>query len=273
MDNTFNAKAMTFVGTILQLVSTQPQLVATLNFTLREDRDTFSKTVIWNQNKIAKLILPTLNSWSDLYPTLSSEGDYSNQDIIGSYPADDPRSGWWLITSGSTFVHLVIGYPDVLVKQSIETTQLEAEVPHEVNPEDGLICDFTVEELERLMEIFSIVSAAPEDITEEELDAVDNAVRKYERNVHTDVVVLLGEHITKTSFVPHRHFLEPASYQPGIYIYSIDPEQEFNIVNTAISIRRFDGTHSIYYFKDNILHREPPFTLSDSIHTSIMNNA
>lgn len=273
MDNTFNAKAMTFVGTLLQLISTEPQLVATLNFTLREDRDKFSKTVIWNQNKIAKLILPVLNSWSDLYPTLSSDADYSNQDIIGSYPADDPRSGWWLIASGSTFVHLVIGYPDVLVKQSIETAQLDANVPHEVNPEDGLICDFTPEELERLMEIFSITAAAPTEISEEDLDDIDNAIRKYERNVHENILVLLGVNFMKTSYVPHRSYIEPASYQPGGYIYSIDPALPLTIENTVVSIRRFDGTHSMYYFKDHILHREPPFTLNESIHASIMNNA
>lgn len=271
MDNTFNASATIFIGTILQAISTAPQLGAELNFTLREDREKFKKTVIWNQRNLASRMVPILQSMSDAYPNVSSSNDYTNQDVVGSYPADDPRAGWWLISSGCSYVHLVIGYPDVLVKQSVEAEGLQTEVPGEIDPNDQLICDFVPEDYDRLIDIFSIVSAAPE-INEDDIEEIDSRIRKFQPYVHTTVQELLGNELMgKVAYLPHRHFLEVASYQAGIYIYSIDPEQQTLIGNTAISIRRFDDSHVIYYFKENTLHREPSFTLDTSVHDAIMN--
>lgn len=261
------------VGSILELLTKDPTLVASLNFTLPQDRKTFSLTCdLDDKELLATKIIPHLRSQSDNYYNLSSNDDYSNRDIIGSYPADDPRAGWWLISIGYTFLHLVVGYPDVVIQQAVKAKemQIEGETYVAPDPNEGLIIDIGEFELERLMEIFAIVSAMPTGLIEDDFIRIDSLCRQYNRNSVKTVHDLLGEDIKLTSYLPERSFLEVASYAPGVYIYSIDPLQEHNIENTVISVRGLDDSHYMYFFKDQKLNREPPFRANSDLHNSLM---
>lgn len=260
------------VGSLLELITENPDLVSELNFTQESDRRTFKESCdISDKEKLAKKIVPFLAKHSDSVQNLSSFEDYSNMDLVGSYQADDPRSGWWLIVVGGVYVHLPIGYPDVLSHQTAmerNATQEEGYIPPDQF--DGLIVELDEYELDRLIEIFTVVSAKPKELTDEDFINIDLLCRRYNREEVETVADLLGEHIEKVSLLPQRSYLEVATYSPGVYVYSVDPSLLFNIDNTVISIRRNDGTHYAYHFKHGILNREPPFRINKSLHDSIM---
>lgn len=269
-------QVQTLTGSILELLSSQPNLVSELNFTLQEDRDKFKSTCdLSNKEAIASRLLPLLSKQADNFPNVSSQGDYFETDICGMYPADDPRSGWWLISIGYLFVHIVIGYPDEVVRQAIEAKDLEHDDENYIAPDEfeGLICDIEENELDRLIDIFSIVSAKPRDLTDQEFVEIDELCRGYCYEEHDTIADLIPEEQLKLmSILPERSFLQVAAYQPGVYVYSLDPELPFKIENSVVSIRRNDGTHYMYLFKDLKVTREPPFTINQSLHDSIMND-
>jgi hypothetical protein len=266
-------QAQVLIGSILELLTSEPELVSKLNLTQAQDRETFKLTCdLSDKEAIASKVLPYLTKQVDNFTNVSSFDDYSNRDVVGSYPADDQRSGWWLISIGYTFLHLAIGYPDILIQQAVAAKELHSDDDTYVAPDEfeGLIIDIGEYELDRLLDIFAIVTAKPDDIFESDFVEIDALCRKYNREKVSTIQELLGDHLLKTSYLPQRSFLEVATYSPGVYVYSVDPLLEHTIENTVISIRRLDGTHYMYFFKNGILNREPPFRASTDLHKSIM---
>ena len=247
MSTTFEFKAKTIIGRVLELLSTTPEIVSTSNFTMMEDREEYLETVNLDQCVMAANLVPFLSSIADNCEILFSNMDMCGRDIIGCYGADDPRSNWWLFSSGSSFVHLPIGYAEQLTDEELEDGAANT---------SPLICVIDANDIMMLLEIFTNNAAKPEDLSVEEYDAVISRIRDYDKTKHKDIHALLGDTIKHTCFVPHRSYLEPSSYNDGMYIHSVDPDAPLSLVNTTIRIVQ-NGTTAVYYFKDETLHREP----------------